>query len=274
MRRLALALLILAPCAALAAAGPRLVGHLLFASGLKLQAAPLLGDSAWKGYALARAGDYRGALSAFGKSPGVAYNRGNALVMVGRYREALDAYDAALDADPEDVDARYNKAVVEKILDAAATPAGDAAGNANASARTERHHGGVGNQEGDTNSVGIGFVGNKEGSSNSGAQGGSKVSKVGKGQTADSGLNSEKASGSAGQAGGAGRRGGNLVDITQQLALNQRRYSPVFASKAIQANVEWLQTVPDDPGQFLRLQILAEHKRREAVAARAAGDDD
>lgn len=274
MRRVALALLLLAPLVALAAAGPRLVGHVLFASGFKLRAAPLLGDPAWRGYALARAGDYRAAVAAFGTTPGVAYNRGNALVMAGRYREALDAYDMALDADPEDVDARFNKAVVEKILDTAATPPGEASGNANASARTERHHGGVGNQEGDTNSVGIGFVGNKEGSSNSGAQGGSKVSKIGKGQTADSGLNGEKASGSAGQSGGAGRSGGNLVDITQQLALNQRRYSPVFASRAIQANVEWLQTVPDDPGQFLKLQILAEHKRREAVAARAAGDDD
>jgi Ca-activated chloride channel family protein len=273
MKRVALAILALVPVMALIVAGPLALGHAMFALGYKMAAAPLLRDDGWRGYALANAGDYAGAAKAFGPSPANAYDRGNALTRAGRYREALDAFDAALDADPEDADARYNKAVVEKILDTTATPAGNAAGNANASARSERHHGGAGDQKGDTNSVGIGFVGNKEGSSDSGAQGGTKVSKIGKGQSADSGLNSEKASGSAGQAGGKGRSGGDLVDITEQLAANQRRYSPVFTSKTIRANVEWLETVPDDPGSFLKLQIRAEQKRRDAVAARAAGDD-
>ena len=273
MRRIGLVLLALMPLVALGVAGPLVLGHVMFAFGFKMAAAPLLRDPGWRGYALTSAGDYAEAAKAFGLLPANAYNRGNALTRAGLYSDALDAYDAAIDADPEDSDARYNKAIVEKILDKEATAAGETRGNANASARSEHHHGGAGDQNGDTNSVGIGFVGNKEGSSNSGAQGGTKVSKIGKGQTADSGLNSEKASGSAGQSGGKGRSGGNLVDITEQLAANQRRYSPVFTAKTIRANVEWLQTVPDDPGSFLKLQIRAEQKRREAIAARAAGDD-
>ena len=272
-RTIALVVLALVPVAALVVAGPLVLGHAMFGLGFKMRAAPFLRDSGWRGYALASEGDFLAAAKAFGPAPANAYDRGNALTRAGLYRDALDAYDAALDADPEDSDARYNKAIVEKILDAEATPAGETAGNANASARSERHHGGAGDQKSDTNSVGIGFVGNKEGSSDSGAQGGTKVSKIGKGQTADSGLNTEKASGSAGQSGGKGRSGGNLVDISEQLAANQRRYSPVFTAKTIRANVEWLQTVPDDPGSFLKLQILAEHKRREALAARAAGDE-
>ncbi len=273
MRKIAFALLALIPLVVLASTGPLVLGHLMFALGFRMAAAPLLHDAAWRGYALANLGDYAEAARAFGADPANAYNRGNALVRAGLYKQALDAYDAALDADPEDSDARYNKAIVEKILDTQATEAGDTSGNANASARSERHHGGAGDQKGDTNSVGIGFVGNKEGSSTSGAQGGTKVSKIGKGQSADSGLNTEKASGSAGQSGGKGRSGGDLIDITAQLAANQRRYSPVYTSKTIRANVEWLQTVPDDPGSFLKLQIRAEQKRREAIAARAAGDD-
>lgn len=273
MRKIALLLFALLPVVAFVVAAPKLVGHALYAFGFKLQAAPLMGDAGWRGYGLARAGDYRSAATAFGDTPANAYNRGNALTRAGLYKQALDAYDSALDADPEDSDARFNKAIVEKILDTEATPEGEAGGNANASARAERKHGGVGDQDGDTNSVGIGFVGNKEGSTNSGSQGGTKVSKIGKGQTADSGLDSEKASGSAGQSGGKGRSGSDLADITAQLAANQRRYSPIFTNKAIQANVQWLQTVPDDPGQFLKLQIRAEHKRREALATRAAEQD-
>ena len=273
MRKVALGLIILVPVVALIVSGPLLLGNAMFALGYKFAAAPLLHDAGWHGFALAHNGDYRAAAKAFGDAPVNAYNRGNALTRAGLLHEALDAYDAAIDADPEDSDARYNKALVEKILDTQATPAGETSGNANASARAERHHGGVGNQNGDTNSVGIGFVGNKEGSTNSGAQGGSKVSKIGKGQSADSGLENEKASGSAGQSGGKGRSGGDLVDITAQLAANQRRYSPSFTSKTIRANVEWLETVPDDPGSFLKLQIRAERKHREAIAARAAGDD-
>lgn len=273
MRKIGLAILTLVPVVALLVAGPLVLGHAMFALGFKMAAAPWLRDPGWSGYALASAGDYGAAAKAFGAAPANAYNLGNALTHAGLYRDALDAYDAALDADPEDSDARYNKAIVEKILDAQTPDSGERSGNANASARSEKHHGAAGDTKGATNSVGIGFVGNKEGSSTSGSQGGTKVSKVGKGQTADSGLNSEKASGSAGQSGGKGRSGGDLVDITEQLAANQRRYSPVFTAKTIRANVEWLQTVPDDPGSFLKLQILAEHKRREALAARAAGDD-
>jgi Ca-activated chloride channel family protein len=273
MRKTALILLLFLPCAAIAWAGPLVVGHALFALGFRLAAAPLLRDAGWQGYADAQRGDYGAAAAAFGDAPANAYNRGNALTRAGRYKQALDAYDAAIDADPEDSDARYNKAIVEKILDSEETSDGKAKGNANASARTELHHGASGTSDGTTNSVGIGFVGNKEGASNSGAQGGSKVSKVGTAQSDPSGSESEKASGSAGRAGGKGRSGGDLVDITAQLAANQRRYSPSFTAREIRANVEWLQTVPDDPGSFLKLQIRAEHRRREAVAARAAGDD-
>ena len=261
------------PVAALVVAGPLVLGHLLFAIGFKPAAARLLRDPAWTGYTLAARGRYLEAVEAFGSAAANAYDRGNALVGAGLYGRALDAYDEALQADPEDEDARYNRALVEKVLDLEATSAGETGGNANAAATRERKHGGQGNQDGDTNSVGIGFVGNKEGASTSGAQGGSKVSKIGKGQNAASGADGEKASGSAGQAAGRGRSGGDLADITEQLALNQRRYSPAYVSKSLQPNLQWLQTVPDDPGQFLKLQIRAERKRRQAQADRAQGDD-
>ena len=275
MRRVIAVVLVLVPSVAIVLAGPPLLGHLFFALGYKSVAAKLLGDPGRRGYVLAHAGDDLAAAEAFGSAPANAYNRGNALTRAGRYDAALDAYDVALQADPEDEDARHNKAIVEQILDAAATEAGAAGGNANARANVERHHGGAGSQDGDTSSTGIGYTGNKEGATNASTQGGSKVSKMGKGQQSASGDNSEKASGSAGQAAGRGRSGGDMVDsITAQLAANQRKYSPTFTQLNVQPTVEWLQTVTDDPGSYLKLQIRAEQKRRREQAEREQGGND
>ena len=275
MRRLFALLIALVPCAAVALAGPIVLGHIIFALGDTSLGSKLIGDAGWRGYTLAHAGDYLTAAKAFGPAPGNAYNRGNAFAKAGHYQEALDAYDAALQADPEDEDARHNKAIITQVLDTAATEAGDAKGNANARANVDRHHGGAGNQDGDTSSTGVGYTGNKEGATTASSQGGSKVSKIGKGQQAASGDNSEKASGSAGQASGRGRSGGDMVDsITAQLAINQRKYSPVFTQLNVQPTVEWLQTVTDDPGSYLKLQVRAEQKRRRAQAEREQGGSD
>ena len=66
-----------------------------------------------------------------------------------------------------------------------------------------------------------------------------------------------------------------MIDaITAQLAANQRKYSPAFTQLNVQPTVEWLQTVTDEPGSFLKLQIRAEQKRRRAEAERDQGGDD
>jgi len=70
------------------------------------------------GTAAYRAGHYDNALQAFAATEGPQgdYNRGNALAQLGRYQDAIAAYDKALKADPGLDDAVYNKAQVEKLL--------------------------------------------------------------------------------------------------------------------------------------------------------------
>ena len=51
-----------------------------------------------------------------GKSSLSCYNRGNALARAGELKKALAAYDQALALDPKMDDARFNRELVEKLL--------------------------------------------------------------------------------------------------------------------------------------------------------------
>lgn len=76
-------------------------------------------DPQWQGVALYEAGDYAGAAQRFaqGNSATDHYNRGNALAKSGELEAALDAYDQALERQPEFPAATANRALVQTLLD-------------------------------------------------------------------------------------------------------------------------------------------------------------
>ena len=82
-------------------------------------AAELFEDPAWKAAAQHRAGDYRGALDSLEPLADAEsnYNRGNALARLGRYHEAIAAYDRTLAERPDHADAKFNKELLEKELE-------------------------------------------------------------------------------------------------------------------------------------------------------------
>lgn len=71
--------------------------------GRFVEAAQVFESPQYRGVAFYRAGDFESAAAVFGRlrSPDAAYNRGNALLMLGRYDEAIQAYEEALVARPE-----------------------------------------------------------------------------------------------------------------------------------------------------------------------------
>ena len=72
----------------------------------------------WQGVALYEAGDYAGAAQRFaeGDDAHAHYNRGNALAKSGELEAALDAYEQALERQPDLRPALTNKALVEELL--------------------------------------------------------------------------------------------------------------------------------------------------------------
>ncbi|MCC6709993.1 MAG: VWA domain-containing protein [Gammaproteobacteria bacterium] len=77
-------------------------------------------DPAWRAAARYRAGDFAGASEDLKGSDTALghYNRGNALARQGQLAEALAAYDAALKSDPNNADAKFNRELVAKALEA------------------------------------------------------------------------------------------------------------------------------------------------------------
>ncbi|MFJ1341009.1 tetratricopeptide repeat protein [Pseudomonas caricapapayae] len=82
------------------------------------EAAQHFEDRQWKGLALYEAGDYDAAARLFaqGNSAADHYNRGNALARSGELEAAVDAYEQALERQPELQPALSNKALVEQLL--------------------------------------------------------------------------------------------------------------------------------------------------------------
>jgi Ca-activated chloride channel family protein len=105
-------------------------GQRLMERGDFAAAAEVFEDPAWRGTALYRAGDFERAAAVFGRlrTPEAEYNRGNALVMLGRYEEAIDSYQAALGGRPDWNDAEQNLEIARIRLQRLAPPEDDAGG--------------------------------------------------------------------------------------------------------------------------------------------------
>ena len=88
------------------------------------EAAEHFTDLQWQGVALYEAGDYSGAAQRFaaGNDAHAHYNRGNALARSGELEAALDAYEQALERQPDLRPALTNKALVENLIKQKNTP--------------------------------------------------------------------------------------------------------------------------------------------------------
>ncbi|MGN6520532.1 MAG: VWA domain-containing protein [Dokdonella sp.] len=88
------------------------------AAGDAKRAAELAPTPEWRGGAAYRSGDFAAAESAYAQAAGAdaAYNRGNALAKLGRYEEAIAAYDEALKREPGMADAEANRKAVEDFM--------------------------------------------------------------------------------------------------------------------------------------------------------------
>ena len=93
-------------------------GQRLLEAQKPAEAAQHFTDPQWQAQALYQAGDYNAAAERFAQGYSAAdhYNRGTALAKAGELEAALDAYDQALERQPQMPAALANKALVEQAL--------------------------------------------------------------------------------------------------------------------------------------------------------------
>lgn len=105
-------------------------GGRLFEQGQFLEAAGVFESPERRAVAFYRGGDFESAAAVFGRirSPQAAYNRGNCLVMLGRYDEAIESYQAALAARPGWVEAEENLSIARVRKERLAPPDSDEGG--------------------------------------------------------------------------------------------------------------------------------------------------
>jgi len=118
MRKAGLASLLLVFCLAAAAAldGLAPIGRLALSLGHPALAATLFDDPLWKGVALYRDKRYDAALVVLRKAGPEHYpHSGNALARVGRYKEAVEFYEAHLYRFPHDEAVRANLDLVSAL---------------------------------------------------------------------------------------------------------------------------------------------------------------
>ena len=72
----------------------------------------------WRATSAYRAGDYKQAESLYQsfKNEDAYYNQGNALAHMGKYQQAIEAYDKTLTVNPNNQDALHNRKIVEDLL--------------------------------------------------------------------------------------------------------------------------------------------------------------
>jgi Ca-activated chloride channel homolog len=261
MRKLLLALLVLAFATALLGGGRQRIGRLLLSARMPSAAAVLLLDPEWKGAAFYSAQRWSEAADAFRASgaPESAYNLGNALAQARLYADALAAYDQALAESPDDDDARNNRAIIAALLEAEASHPSKRVAGTTDSAATQHRDRDDGAAPGETarSSGRDGMAGTRETASDAGAVGGAlKRASTAAGHSFDA-IRSESA-GSAANYGGIGQAGGARRTLLED---SVRMAKPVEMESA-QVDRQWLETLSDDPSRFLKLRLAAEHNRR------------
>ncbi|VVP08904.1 tetratricopeptide repeat protein [Pseudomonas fluorescens] len=198
-------------------------------------------DHQWQGVALYEAGDYTGAAQRFaeGDDAHAHYNRGNALAKSGELEAALDAYEQALERQPDLRPALTNKALVESLLKQKAAP--PAAEPDKAPDETPQAN---------------------EQETPPGAP--AQPSSNGEPKTADPQASAETEQPSTTPPRpGANEVPGSELGDEQHTTPPMRPASDSIEGEQQQALEQWLRQIPDDPGELLRRKFWYEQQQHQ-----------
>jgi Ca-activated chloride channel family protein len=211
------------------------------------RAAELFETPEWRSAAQYRAGQFEesaASLANVDTSLG-HYNRGNALAKAGQLPAAIASYDRALELDPDDEDARYNRDLLQQYLE-------------NNPQQQQQQQGDEQSQQGDSQSDSQSGEqqegeGGDEQQSDQGEQGESGESQAAEG--------SDDASEPEGEPQESEQDANAGEEAAEQAVADAAGPEEVEQWASEQAAEQWLRRIPQDPGGLLRRKFLYQYQR-------------
>ena len=230
------------------------------------RAATVLEQPGWRGSALYRDGQYSDAAEAFANQPGAVgdYNRGNALARAGQLEEAIDAYQQALEQQPDFEDAHFNQQLVKQLLNQQQKSQGEGEGD--------------NNQENNDQNPGQQNASGGQGNDNQDSAGQDSANNNGENQNprpgeqqqpSENGENSQENAGEPHPENGAQEQQANAQASPDEPS--GERQNPASAPAEIseqplsQGQEQWLRRIPDNPGGLLQRKFLQQYQQRQTT---------
>jgi len=227
-------------------------GSVQFEKGAHEQAAELFNHPGWKASALYRAGDYDQAEQYWSEqdSESAHYNRANALAKLGRFEDAIKAYERALDINPQHQDASYNKRLLEDAMQQQQQQQQqqEAQGQQNQQQSSEQRQ----SDDSDAAQQSSAATEAQQNSAGADKQQSSQSRQDNSAQPADSRQQPAEAEASTTEA----TRSAEQISEAEELAEMGQTMSE-------QAANQWLRKIPDDPGGLLRRKFLYQYANRD-----------
>jgi Ca-activated chloride channel homolog len=230
-------------------------GQKKLAEGLPQEAAQLFNDPQWRGVSEYESGNYASSAAVFSQRDDAdsLYNLGNALARSGKFAEALDSYDQALQLAPGDEDSAYNRDLVEKML------------QQQQQAQSEQQDG----QQSESDSGGQSQQSDAESESGQQGQQGDNGDSNNESGERDAGRQDQETDQSdlqamqdelqraAAEAEKSAQESSETEAMSQEQAEAMRR-----AQEQTQAMEQWLRRVENDPGGLLRRKFRYQYQRQ------------
>jgi Ca-activated chloride channel homolog len=216
-------------------------GHALLQQGQAEAAMEVFADPAWKAWAAAEAGKLEDTATLLSQQQDAEslYNRGTALAKLGRFPEALDVLEQAIDADPDHADARFNRDLIARLLEQQQPPSQDESGSPEDGEDSTDGE----SREGEQDKPGEAAEPRPESSDDPADEAGESGSEDGSAAPEESPDDAPPEAGDP--------RNGEINDSSDESA---------------QATEQWLTKIPDDPGGLLRNKFLYQSQRRRDAA--------
>jgi Ca-activated chloride channel homolog len=218
------------------------------------QAAELFKNPEWRSAAQYRAEQFEASAASLANVDSAAghYNRGNALAKAGQLPAAIAAYDRALELDPANEDARYNRDLVAEFL------------RNNPEQQQQPQDQGQGEQSQEGNSEGESQSGEQQDGSESGDEQSDQgeQGESGDSQAADGAQEQPEEPNAESQPEDDAQQNANAgEEADEEATANAGGPEEVEQWASEQAAEQWLRRVPQDPGGLLRRKFLYQYQR-------------